>query len=56
MITAYACFKNNITIVTIYTNLGADGIVHAVNETEIPLLVCSEETLPKVATILGKST
>jgi len=54
MITAYACFKNNITIVTIYTNLGADGIVHAVNETQIPLLVCSEETLPKVATILGK--
>ena len=54
MITAYACFKNNITIVTIYTNLGGDGIIHAVNETQVPLMVCSEETLPKVANVIGK--
>ena len=47
---AYACFKNNITIVTIYTTLGNDGIVHALNETRVPLLICSDETLPKVRT------
>lgn len=50
MLTAYACFKNNITIVTIYTNLGNDGIAHALNETQVPLLICSDETLPKVRT------
>ena len=54
ILTAYACFKNNITIVTIYTNLGNDGIVHALNETEVPLLVCSDETLPKVAAVYGQ--
>ena len=54
ILTAYACFKNNITIVTIYTNLGADGIAHALNETQVPFLVCSEETLPKVASVIGK--
>ena len=51
ILTAYACFKNNITIVTIYTTLGNDGIVHALNETQVPLLICSDETLPKVRTI-----
>ena len=50
ILTAYACFKNNITIVTIYTNLGNDGIAHALNETQVPLLICSDETLPKVRT------
>jgi long-chain acyl-CoA synthetase len=54
MLTAYACFKNNITIVTIYTNLGVDGIAHAINETRVPLLVCSDETLPKVASVIGR--
>ena len=54
ILTAYACFKNNITIVTIYTNLGNDGIAHALNETEVPLLICSDETLPKVASVVGK--
>jgi long-chain acyl-CoA synthetase len=54
ILTAYACFKNNITIVTIYTNLGNDGIAHALNETQVPLLICSDETLPKVAAVVGK--
>jgi len=54
ILSAYACFKNNITIVTIYTNLGNDGIAHALNETEVPLLICSDETLPKVACVVDK--
>jgi len=54
ILTAYACFKNNITIVTIYTNLGNDGVAHAINETQVPLLVCSEETMPKVAQVIGQ--
>jgi len=54
ILTAYACFKNNITIVTIYTNLGNDGIAHALNETQVPLLICSDETLPKVAAVVDK--
>lgn len=29
-------------------------MIHAITETEVPLLVCSEETLPKVASIINK--
>lgn len=56
ILTAYACFKNSISIVTIYTTLGNDGVAHAINETSAPLLVCSEETLPKVASVITKCT
>ena len=48
MLTAYACFKNNITIVTIYATLGTDGVKHALTETKAPVLVCSQETIGKV--------
>ena len=54
ILTAYACFKNSITIVTIYTNLGNDGVLHAIGETEVALLICSDETLPKVAGVIGQ--
>lgn len=54
ILTAYACFKNSITIVTIYTNLGNDGVLHALGETEVALLICSDETLPKVAGVIGQ--
>lgn len=35
MVAAYACFQNSVTIVTLYTNLGNDGVMHALNETEV---------------------
>ena len=48
LITAYACYKQNLPIVTIYTNLGSNGIVHALTETEASCVFCSNETLPKL--------
>merc|ERR1711963_1062666 len=54
LITAYACYKNNLTVVTIYTNLGNDGIEHALLETEASCVFCSHETLSKLATVSGK--
>ena len=51
LITAYACYKNNLTIVTIYTNLGNDGIIHALSETESSCVFCSHETLPKMEAV-----
>jgi hypothetical protein len=38
--------------VTLYTNLGNDGIVHAINETQVGALVCSFDTWPKVKSII----
>jgi len=54
--TAYACYKNNLAVVTIYTNLGNDGIEHALLETEASCVFCSHETLPKLATVSSKCT
>ena len=54
MVTAFACFKNNITIVTIYANLGNDGIAHVINETQVSHLICSDETMLKVAQVIDK--
>jgi long-chain acyl-CoA synthetase len=50
-VSAYGAFKNNITIVTLYTNLGNDGIAHAINETQVGALVCSFETWPKLKSV-----
>ena len=52
LVSAYAAFKNNITIVTLYTNLGNDGIVHAINETQVGALLCSFDTWPKVKSVI----
>ncbi len=52
LVCAYAAFKSNITIVTIYTNLGVDGIIHAVNETSANAVLCSFETWSKVKEVL----
>ena len=48
LISAYACFRDNLPIVTIYTNLGNQGIIHALTETEATCVFCSHETLPKL--------
>jgi len=54
IITAYACFLNNIALVTLYTNLGNSGLEHALNETEVAFVVCSMETLGKIKAVCGK--
>lgn len=53
LITALACFRANVTIVTVYATLGEDAIAHAIGETEATILVTSSELLPKIVT-LGK--
>lgn len=37
---------------TLYTNLGNDGVAHAVNETEVRYIIASHETISKVKAIL----
>ncbi len=39
LITALACSKSSITIVTLYTNLGDEGIVHGINQVSVEILV-----------------
>lgn len=51
-ITAQACFRANIKLVTLYATLSNEGIVSAVNETELTHLVTSEDLLPRVLGIV----
>ena len=32
MLAAQACFKQNFPLVTLYTNLGDDAVVHGINQ------------------------
>jgi long-chain acyl-CoA synthetase len=54
-LTAIACFKQAFPLVTIYTNLGEEAVVHGVLQTEVSLIITSHELLPKFRAIL-KST
>lgn len=54
MIAAHAFFKQNFILVTIYATLGDDGIIHAINETEVSTIVTSAELLPKLKSLLDK--
>ncbi|XP_058792342.1 long-chain-fatty-acid--CoA ligase 4 isoform X1 [Phymastichus coffea] len=54
MIAAHACFKQNLTIVTIYATLGDDAIAHGINETEVDTVITSYELLPKFKKLLSK--
>ncbi|KAH9375908.1 hypothetical protein HPB48_012548 [Haemaphysalis longicornis] len=53
-LTAQACFRTNIPLVTMYATLSNDAIVSAVNETEVTHLVTSSELLPRVLSVAEK--
>jgi long-chain acyl-CoA synthetase len=52
LLTAHACFKQGFPIVTLYTNLGEEAVIHGVNETEVTHIITSHELLPKFRSIL----
>ncbi|XP_015436420.1 PREDICTED: long-chain-fatty-acid--CoA ligase 4 isoform X2 [Dufourea novaeangliae] len=54
MIAAYGCFKQNLTVVTIYATLGDDAIAHGINETEVDTVITSHDLLPKFKRLLEK--
>lgn len=51
MITAHACFRQNITVVTVYATLGDDALVVALNETEITTMFTNENQLEKLKSL-----
>ncbi|XP_028967685.1 long-chain-fatty-acid--CoA ligase 4 [Galendromus occidentalis] len=54
MLTAQACLRINIPVVTLYATLGEDGIIHGITETETTHLITSQDLLPKVIKLLPK--
>lgn len=39
---------------TIYANLGEEGIIHALNETKVTIVITSHELLPKLKNMFKK--
>ena len=54
MVTALGCFKFNYTMVTIYTNLGEDGVTYGIHQTQSNYVCTSQELLPKLIKVLDK--
>lgn len=54
LMTAMGCFKFNFSLVTIYTNLGEDGVIYGINQTEANYVCTSQELLPKLVKVLDQ--
>ncbi|XP_068659474.1 long chain acyl-CoA synthetase 9, chloroplastic-like [Aristolochia californica] len=49
-----ACFRRNITVVTIYASLGEEALAHSLNETEVSTVICGRKELQKLVDIGGQ--
>lgn len=49
---AHACFRNNITVVTAYTTLDDDAILHIIHQTEVRILVISQKFALRIPEIV----
>jgi len=55
MISAIGAFKHSLAIVTIYTNLGEDGVQHGITQTEASTVIVEEDLLPRLLAVLPKA-
>ncbi|WCJ44641.1 long chain acyl-CoA synthetase 9 [Euphorbia peplus] len=49
-----ACFRRNVTVVTIYSSLGEEALCHSLNETEVTTVICGNKELKKLVDINGQ--
>ncbi|KAJ6329568.1 hypothetical protein OIU77_011108 [Salix suchowensis] len=56
LIAFQGCFRQNITVVTIYASLGVDALVYSLNETQVSTLICDPKQLKTLAEISSKIT
>ncbi|KAK2389015.1 long chain acyl-CoA synthetase [Trifolium repens] len=56
LIALQGCFRQNITVVTIYASLGEDALIHSLNETQVYTLICDVKLLNKLEAIKSKLT
>ncbi|KAB5527752.1 hypothetical protein DKX38_021599 [Salix brachista] len=56
LIAFQGCFRQNITVVTIYASLGVDALVYSLNETQVSTLICDPKHLKTLAEISSKIT
>ncbi|XP_058112712.1 long chain acyl-CoA synthetase 8 [Magnolia sinica] len=51
LIAFQGCFRQNITVVTIYASLGEDALIHSLNETQVSTLICDSKQLKKIEAV-----
>ncbi|KAF9669652.1 hypothetical protein SADUNF_Sadunf14G0129500 [Salix dunnii] len=56
LIAFQGCFRQNITVVTIYASLGVDALTYSLNETQVSTLICDPKHLKTLAAISSKIT
>jgi len=54
MVSAVAAFRHSLAVVTIYTNLGEDGVQHGITQTEAGTVIVSQELVPRLLAVLPK--
>merc|ERR1712055_770082 len=55
MICAIGAFRQSLSLVTIYTNLGDEGVLHGVTQTEASIVVVGEDLLPRLLAVLPEA-
>ncbi|KAG1714093.1 Long-chain-fatty-acid--CoA ligase 4 [Nymphon striatum] len=55
LIAALACFQHNVSVVTLYTNLGEEGMIHGILETNVSAVITSQDVLPKLRKVLSRT-
>jgi len=55
MICAIGAFRQSLALVTIYTNLGEEGVLHGVTQTETSTIIVGEDLLPKLLAVLPQA-
>jgi long-chain acyl-CoA synthetase len=54
LMSAFACFRIRVPIVTLYATLGIEALAFGINQTKSKYLITSSDSLPKILTILDK--
>ncbi|KAL6553556.1 Long chain acyl-CoA synthetase 8 [Orobanche gracilis] len=54
LIAFHGCFRQNITVVTIYASLGDNALIHSLSETQVSTLICDSKQLKKLLAITSK--
>ncbi|RDD38466.1 Long-chain-fatty-acid--CoA ligase 4 [Trichoplax sp. H2] len=54
LMSAHAALANSVIVVTVYATLGEDALIHAINETEVSLVIVDENMLQKFTSLSSK--
>eukprot|EP01094_Clydonella_sp_ATCC50884_P021855 TRINITY_DN489_c0_g1_i1.p1 TRINITY_DN489_c0_g1~~TRINITY_DN489_c0_g1_i1.p1 ORF type:complete len:749 (+),score=335.08 TRINITY_DN489_c0_g1_i1:309-2249(+) len=55
MTAAQACFASSITVTTVYTNLGEEALLHALNEGPVEYILANGRNVRKLIDLVGKN-